>query len=607
MEVFSGNVLTDIICYFEKKFKADGSEDRKLTDCFRAYVAILNCAGKLDKDKIEGLRAHVIGELAKSSTISAEKRSNANFSSYASLLCAWGMADEVSDCLANSISYYFDNGENDEQAVEFTQKATGTKKRKPRGKKGAETKSLPRLPIDVSLGILGHVLNGTFPASASARESILKTDNGFDVIIVALQKAQVAADSLLRPRIVSWLLPLSTGVLVCISCMVSHQRFVLRCYSQNYSQSEVNIAAVKNIGNAIECYGRLILHNEATKDEFPMRLSVEASSLMTWISESIVPSFVKMIDQNDTLRDLDISGISGIDSPMSNAPPKRKSTRNSSFLPMFPRFSETAIPEDDPFNVYQEHTKFTRTAAICAMKSVLCIITEWIDVRGIVDPSVSNHVTKWCKVLKCSDDTVKKTLLPIFSRLALLCLKNDADSSLSKELLLCLENDGFNSSDEKVIAEFVSTLAFFRDTASIQAFIRVAVQATSSGLQKLELNNDEAESDKPFIDKVGACMKSVLMCVFRESKTSLALAQYLANEAKFLSVRSDLFKELLAHAPKTPAMNKVLSQWKRENAIVEDEDAEDESADGDDSDEIVDEVGNDFSLVQPEMPTAVSA
>jgi hypothetical protein len=205
VEVFSGNVLTDIICYFEKKFKADGSDDRKLSDCFRAYVAILNCAGKLDKDKIEGLRAHVIGELAKSSTISAEKRSNANFSSYASLLCAWGMADEVSDCLANSISYYFDNGENDEQAVEFTQKATDTKKRKPRGKKGAETKSLPRLPIDVSLGILGHVLNGTFPASASARESILKADNGFDVIIAALQKAQVAADSLLRPRNVRWL------------------------------------------------------------------------------------------------------------------------------------------------------------------------------------------------------------------------------------------------------------------------------------------------------------------------------------------------------------------------------------------------------------------
>ena len=185
LRAFSGNIITEVFCHFETKCGSSPHESEKWAECFRALVAILNCAGKMDADSIDSLRTHVVSELEKSWDLPVEKRARTNFSPYASLLCTWDMADEVAACLASSISNYFEGG--DQQP----------KKKKARGKKAAG--SLPVLHIDVALNILGHILQGTYPSLIAARESILNCESGCDAIISALKKAQDATVGILQP------------------------------------------------------------------------------------------------------------------------------------------------------------------------------------------------------------------------------------------------------------------------------------------------------------------------------------------------------------------------------------------------------------------------
>lgn len=202
MQVFTGNVLTDVYCHFESKLDDENLDDAKSTDCFRACVAILNCAGKVDESKIEGLRTHIVGELSKAMPV--EKRMKPNFSPNVALLCAWGMTGDVAQCLASSIQLYFEGGADDELNASFTRRSGPSRKRKQRGKKKADADGkLPKLDIDVCLDILGHILKGSNSASVSARESILQSETAFSAIASALQTAKAAAERMMKPQIVS--------------------------------------------------------------------------------------------------------------------------------------------------------------------------------------------------------------------------------------------------------------------------------------------------------------------------------------------------------------------------------------------------------------------
>lgn len=205
-EVFAGNVLTEVYCHFESKLEGQNvMEDANLADCHRACVALLNCAGKVEESKVEGMRSHIIHELCKSSDImSAEPRRRANFAPNVALLCAWGMTDDVAKCLASSISRYF-AGDADEMNTSRLAQKSGSSKRKQRGKKQVvDEAALPtKLDVDVCLLILGGVLKGSYPASVLARESILGSETAFNAIASALQTAKSAAERMLLPQIVS--------------------------------------------------------------------------------------------------------------------------------------------------------------------------------------------------------------------------------------------------------------------------------------------------------------------------------------------------------------------------------------------------------------------
>ena len=192
-------------------------EDANLADCHRACVALLNCAGKVEESKVEGMRSHIIRELCKSSDMPAEPRRTANFAPNVALLCAWGMTDDVAKCLASSISQYF-AGDTDGMSASRLAQKSGSRKRKQRGKKQvADEAALPtKLDVDVCLHILGGVLKGSYPASILARESILESETAFNDIASALQTAKSAAERMLLPQIVSFMTTSAVQLCCCI-------------------------------------------------------------------------------------------------------------------------------------------------------------------------------------------------------------------------------------------------------------------------------------------------------------------------------------------------------------------------------------------------------
>ena len=202
MEVFSGNLLTEVLRHFETKFaegsESDDVENSIMENSARACVAILNCAGKLDASKIDGMQAHVVGQLSAARDMAAEGPLRANLSPNVALLCAWGMTNDIALCLSKSISQFFN-----EQNRSFAQKSGTPKKRKANRKSQAATDiselSHLDLDVDVCLGILGHILKGSYPASRLARTSILNSEAAFNAITSALQMAKSAAERLVEP------------------------------------------------------------------------------------------------------------------------------------------------------------------------------------------------------------------------------------------------------------------------------------------------------------------------------------------------------------------------------------------------------------------------
>lgn len=233
--MFSGNILTEVYCHFESKFEHDDDDDEcddnddegrsknshKVENTNMARLAILSCAAKMDASKIEGLQSHIIGELSKASDMSVEQRANANFSPIVALLCAWGKTDEVAECIASSISEYFTTSGADELSTDFTRKLDASRKRKQRGKKQADAvlgNKLPKLDIDVCLGILGHILKGSYPASLSARDAILESEKAVSTILSALETARNAADRIIKKNSVSLSSVLSILINACSIC-----------------------------------------------------------------------------------------------------------------------------------------------------------------------------------------------------------------------------------------------------------------------------------------------------------------------------------------------------------------------------------------------------
>ncbi|KAK1747414.1 condensin-2 complex subunit G2 [Skeletonema marinoi] len=528
MEVFSGNVLTEVYSHFESK-TVDGLEDAKMAECSRACVAILNCAGKMKETEIEGLRAHVIGELAKATDMPPEKRTRVNFSPNMALLCEWGMTEDVAQCLSNSVLNYFSPDNLDG-------KPKTSKKRKQRGKKTAAKDELPQLDIETSLGILGNILKGSYPASLSARDSIIKSEAAFTAISTALQSARTAAETIIK--------------------------------SQLADESEVSIAKIRHIGNAIECYGRLLVHREAMRGEVPMRLSQEAKELLSWVTDNIIPSMMKSVEaeEENSLSKLDISAISGIGSPMAcDDPPRRKSNRRSA------RESDVSfLSSDQPtLNTLQEpskHISSISAVSIASASSVLSTFAEWLSICG-AESFLLIHISKWCEVLGATDNTkTRESLLGSLFHVALRSLKDDRDVTVFKELLLHLKDVDPSTKEKEIIIESLSIITSLRDEQIATQALATIIYVTRSIIVQA-VDNDNAT----FLDMVGPGMKEVLLGILNNKRSSLLLAKCLLNEPKVSSIRESLVKEIRANSPMSDALEAIVRELSGENIVTDGE------------------------------------
>ncbi|KAL9182845.1 hypothetical protein ACHAXT_004124 [Thalassiosira profunda] len=542
MEVFSGGMLTEVYCHFEAKCAAEGElEESKMEDCFRACGAILNSAGRMDETAVYGLRAHVIGQLSKSSELPPEKQMTVNFGPNVALLCAWGMTEEIAQCLASSISQYF----SDDIDASFTRKSRASRKRKPRGKKQASDDALPQLEIDVSLITLGHILRST---NATARESILQSESAFTTLASALKTAQSAAERL----------PSSQGG---------------------------SATKMTRVCMAIECYGKLLMHKEAAKGVVPMKLTPELKGLTEWLANTMVPKLAPRKD--NALGDLDISGISVLGSPIGAPPPRkmtRASTRASSSV-VGGQIGDASFMSTQASNVFNNDNDDNEPSSSLAftrpMKTVLDAVVEWQAVGLAVDePFLSHRVAQMCEVLEHSDPTVQIEILPALFHIAITSLANGGGPSLLKQVLLGMKNADVSQEEEEILAQSMTFVGSLRDESVLKATVSMIIHVTRTLV--VEAEEDASAFDSPFLDKVGSCMRKVLGGIMGDKKCSLLLAQCLINESKASSVRECLLQEIELQSPQSDALARVLGEWKAEKGKLEDttiEEADKENAD----------------------------
>ena len=294
--MFSDDVLAEVYRHFVSKFDDVEMGDGDFADCSRAVVAILNCAGKLEGGRCEQLRAHIFDELRKSRDLPSRQRAEADLSPNIALLCQWGMTMPVVRCLASSIRQYFD-GDADETNDSSTTRRSGNyrPRRKQRGE-DADAENLPTLHIDVCLGIIGHVLKGSNPASASLRASILESETALEAISSALQTAKGAAERMMKARIVSC---------ADISFIMSHRSLSIPHLTFVFALQVMDgdSRLPRHLGASIECYGRLLIHKNSMKGDVPLQLTPELRSLMNWATDTVIPSLVKLADRDNVLND----------------------------------------------------------------------------------------------------------------------------------------------------------------------------------------------------------------------------------------------------------------------------------------------------------------
>ena len=329
---------------------------------------------------------------------------------------------------------------------------------------------------------------------------------------------------------------------------------------------------MRTIGRCVECHGKLLLHR-SLKQEVSTTLSMEAMSLVSWISETVVPSLNKLTRQDNTLRDLDLSGISSTDSPMNS--PDEGIKRIDSHISSFPRMSlglSDGAAEHGSFNVYQDQLKFLCAveAAVAVMRSVMLIIISWVSICRNIQGSLIDHVVNWCQVLQCRDESVRKSLLPLFCRIALLCLANGSQAILLSEVLTCVDNSELNDIEKQTLASLSRHgIVSINDDAASQAGIASIVQIICSSSQKWDLKGDGTDASMPFLETISPGMKAIIMSLLKDNRGSFMLAQFLSNDTNSVHIKTDLFNEISKHAPRTQAIKKILKDWCGDHVITE--------------------------------------
>lgn len=352
-----------------------------------------------------------------------------------------------------------------------------------------------------------------------------------------------------------------------LSCIIHHLNLQV-------DESDVSITKIKHIGNAIECHGRILMHKEASRGEVPMRLSLEAKELLSWVTDNIIPSMVKSAatEEDNSLSKLDISAISGIGSPgtsmVSDDPPKRKINRRTA------RQSDVSFLSSDQGNLstlpeQSKHASSISAVSIASTSSVLSTFAEWLSICG-AESFLLIHFSKWCQVLGATDNfKTRESLLGSLFHVALTYLKDDRDSTLLKDLLLHLKDVDPSTKEKEIIVDSLYIISSLRDEQIVTQALATIIYVTRSAV----VDKPVEDIDSEFLDQVGPGMKEVLLCILHNRRSSLLFAKCLLNEPKVSSIREFLVNEIKANSHMSDSLAEIVRQLTGEN-IVTDEEAE---------------------------------
>ena len=289
--------------------------------------------------------------------------------------------------------------------------------------------------------------------------------------------------------------------------------------------------------------------------DVPLQLTAELKSLIQWLTFAVAPSLVNLVDQDNTLRNLDVSGIMSVGSPISAPDP-------------------AGILDDSPFmderkclNVLEDKSKFlsTRAAVICCASSVIRIFSEWLSIRSVGDIFITERMSEMCKLLECLDRTIREALLPLLLHTAVVCLSIDGDASLFEGILISMKTADLSQEEGDIISHSMSVVLAQRDEQHLGAAISAIVRVVRTIVVNANDIDDTCTTEMSFIEKVGVFMGKVLGHILSEKRSSLLLAQFIIDKTKVGAVREFLFEQLNERSPKTDALKELLLRWELEN------------------------------------------
>lgn len=321
--------------------------------------------------------------------------------------------------------------------------------------------------------------------------------------------------------------------------------FFFQIYSQSVSESDINY-----IINVCECYGRFILHKEASTTGC-LEFSIQAEKLLNWTTLKIIPacrlsttSMNTMVDE--PFLDLNISSIAVEQSfvgysPVVTGPPRRRTN-----------LSRTPDKLGDASGIFNprlstNHERHHEGAcvlggsvAVALLQSSCVVFSEWLAVGGSSSETIAKAAVEWCHVFDSteSDNSIESELLPAFCRLALEVFMSGSDVSVLKAFLLKCKDPDSAGTIKRLISSLLSSKTAVHDT-SIMTRIVECILSVAHDVRGAEFQSvtNIAEVPKTFAamfeDKLTkSCTSSGLEAILESRLACIELAKLTIRNIK---------------------------------------------------------------------------
>eukprot|EP00339_Tiarina_fusa_P025462 CAMPEP_0117012226 /NCGR_PEP_ID=MMETSP0472-20121206/10337_1 /TAXON_ID=693140 ORGANISM="Tiarina fusus, Strain LIS" /NCGR_SAMPLE_ID=MMETSP0472 /ASSEMBLY_ACC=CAM_ASM_000603 /LENGTH=1300 /DNA_ID=CAMNT_0004715245 /DNA_START=89 /DNA_END=3991 /DNA_ORIENTATION=+ len=504
--------IINILMYFEQKgLNSATSSDRRRSvenDGFRTCAGILRCVKALPNRATDRILSFVSDSMR---TIHrGDEYSLALVSSHLSLLCSWGMTDEVAALLAASIeSAFSDDRTNFLSPISDLEKPLRSSRACLSHAREVNIFEALVFPVQILRPIIDAILEGKNPSSAAIRESIVDSVVATTAVDTALGQGPVFAERMLvaDPTI-----------------------------GRTLKESEIEF-----ILWSCEAYGRFALHREAQKRD-EIRLNEQAKKLLTWSTDHVVPALVGAQSGESELRDImNLSRISNVseslimpDSPSVASPPRQRANLSRTPEQMSRRsltpFETTSWNDPDVFLV--------SSAARALLQSSCVVVAEFLAVGGLCGEEVANTAVNWFKLLhEGSDDIgeekpVQEDMLPVFIRLAIQLCKSSASFTLLKEIFKCAEHS-IGKHSALLTKGVVSLLKYScsQDSLTVNGVVNAFLEVVDETLafEDVVPTTEPAQELHGVWDYPVGCVATVLKGILSVRCASLVLVQSLVS------------------------------------------------------------------------------